>query len=88
MAIGSPPISSQLPIVGDYASWPQPWANWMTAAWQILNAQTESGPTANRPKRNLYVGRRYFDTTLGAQGKPIWIGKDGATWVLADGTAA
>lgn len=86
--INTPPLASQLPVVDDYASWSQPWANWLLQAWQILSAQTESGPTANRPAKNLYVGRRYFDTTLGAHGKPIWVGKDGTTWVLADGTAA
>lgn len=88
MAIGTPPLASQLPVDGDYAAWPQPWANWFLQVFQILSAQTESGPTANRPTKNLYIGRRFFDTTLGAHGKPIWIAKDGITWVLADGTAA
>lgn len=88
MAIGTPPLASQLPVVSEYATWSQPWANWFLQVFQILSAQTESGPTANRPTKNLYIGRRYFDTTLGAQGKPIWIGKNGTTWVLADGTAA
>lgn len=32
-----------------------------------IAAQIESGTTTNRPTQNLYVGRIYFDTTLGKQ---------------------
>jgi hypothetical protein len=39
-----------------------------------------SGPSTNRPNTNLYVGRRYFDTSVG---KPVFW--NGATWVDAQG---
>lgn len=49
----------------------------------IASDVTSSGTTANRPTVNLYVGRVYFDTTLGL---PIWY--SGTQWVDATGTAA
>lgn len=42
-----------------------------------------SGTTAQRPTRGLWVGRVYYDTTLGM---PIWFKNPG--WVKADGSAA
>lgn len=89
-----PALNSNLPVkdmngraVG-YASWTQPWANWATQTFQIVQDVQNSGFTTQRPTANLYIGKPFFDTTLGTKGKPIWLGKDGATWVLADGTAA
>ncbi len=70
------------------ATWGKAWSSWFTQAFQILFAVQQSGTTAQRPTSGLWIGRTYFDTDLGANGKPIWIGKDGATWILADGTAA
>ena len=40
------------------------------------------GTTEERPTTNLYVGLRYFDTTLG---KPIW--RTSSAWVDATGTS-
>lgn len=50
---------------------------------ELVTDLTSSGTTANRPTARLYVGRFYFDETLGL---PIYY--DGAAWVKADGTAA
>lgn len=89
-----PPLNSNVPVYDmqkrllGYATWPQPWGNWLSQTWQIVSDQQNYGATAGRPTTNLYVGKAYFDTTLGTYGKPIWIGKDGATWILADGTTA
>ena len=80
--IGTPPLRDP---AGE--SWSKPWGNWFAQVRLICFAQQESGTTANRPTENLYSGRRYFDTSLGANGKPIWVRDDGAGWVLADGTA-
>lgn len=52
--------------------------------WIVQNSQ--SGTTANRPKVGLYAGRFYFDTSLGANGKPIWVAKDNKTWIDATST--
>ena len=83
-----PPVNSALTVNGGVALWTQPWANWMTQAYRILLAVSQSGTTAQRPTDHNYPGRMYFDTSLGANGKPIWRNKLNTGWVLADGTAA
>lgn len=64
------------------------WRNFFNSVFNVVNALTMSGTTANRPTAMLWPGRMYFDTSLGANGKPIWVNKAGTGWVLADGTAA
>lgn len=59
------------------------WYNWMVSATNALNILRASGTTAKRPVKSLFVGRTYFDTTLG---KPIWY--DGSGWVDATGASA
>jgi hypothetical protein len=60
------------------------WTTFFSNAYQLLNALTLSGTTANRPTKFLFVGRTYFDTSLGAHGKPIWVASVSgvtATWI-------
>lgn len=59
------------------------WRNFFNSVFNICNALTMSGTTANRPTAGLWTGRMYFDTTLG---KPIWFKTAG--WVDATGAAA
>jgi len=62
------------------------WSSWFTAVFNVVFAVTQSGTTAQRPTALLWVGRPYFDTTLG---KPIWYDANGSTgWCLATGVAA
>ena len=49
---------------------PQPWYDWIYQAFRLLFALQQSGTTAQRPTVNLWIGRTYYDTTLG---KPIWV---------------
>jgi hypothetical protein len=49
------------------------WTTFFSNAYQILLGITQSGTTAQRPVKFLYVGRMFFDTSLGARGKPIWV---------------
>jgi len=58
------------------AAWTMFFSN---AVWILLDVQN-SGTTAQRPTKNLYTGKPYFDTTLG---KPIWYKTAG--WVDATG---
>lgn len=67
---------------------PREWANFFTQVFRVCAAVAQSGPTAERPTADLFPGRPYFDTSLGAAGKPIWVNKTATGWVLADGTAA
>ena len=70
----TPPVDSKADAI---------WVRWVSKAGRTLNHLTSSGTTANRPTKGLYVGRTYFDTTLG---QPIWY--DGSGWVDATGTTA
>jgi hypothetical protein len=53
-----------------------PWQRYLARQAALVRGLTESGTTAERPTQELYVGRRYFDTTTGAL-----ITWDGAAWV-------
>jgi hypothetical protein len=61
----------------------------VSATWQLffsnvfgsVTALQQSGTTAQRPTKGLYVGRPYFDTTLGYS-----INYNGTVWVDAAGT--
>ncbi len=45
------------------------WSAWFTQVFQACFAIYQSGTTAQRPTETLWVGRRYYDTTLN---KPIY----------------
>lgn len=81
--IGNVPLNSNLPVDKEKnAVWTKPWGNWLTRAGQILFAASQSGTTAQRPAdtKMLWIGRTYFDTSLGI---PIWW--NGTDWVDATG---
>ena len=58
------------------------WAQFFTRVFVICFAQQQSGTTANRPTTNLYIGRRYFDTTITL---PIYY--TGTGWIDAAGNS-
>lgn len=63
-----------------------PFASWFHKAFVLLFAIQQSGTTASRPTKQMWVGRPYFDTTIN---KPIWaktISGVTVTWVDATGT--
>lgn len=56
------------------------WATFFSNAYQLLYMLTQSGTTANRPVKFLWVGRYFYDTTIN---KPIWVNSVSAgvaTW--------
>ncbi len=62
------------------------WRNFFNAVYFICNSTTTSGTTAQRPTEGLYIGRVYFDTTLGY---PIWLQSIGpVVWCDATGAPA
>ena len=64
------------------------WSSWFGQVFRG-SAFLGAGATADRPAlKDLRPGTYYFDTSLGANGKPIFVRKDGAGWILADGSAA
>lgn len=59
------------------------WAQWTTRINQIANSLQTSGATAERPSTGLWIGRMFFDSTLG---KPVWVKSvKPAVWVDASG---
>lgn len=61
------------------AAWPG-WATFLNQAYVLLSGLTQSGSTVDRPIKGLYVGRPYWDSTIGI---PIWF--NGITWVDSTG---
>ena len=84
--INTPPIDSvdDQDANGALLAPKQGWRNFFNQVFSVCNAVSQSGTTAQRPVSFLYIGRIYFDTTLG---KPIWLESIGpSVWVDATGT--
>ena len=82
-----PRLQSTLTGPHRYAS-PE-WARWFNDVYAQVKQNKEglqtSGTTADRPTSGLWVGRMYFDTTLG---KPVWVKSlSPVTWVDATGAS-
>lgn len=60
-------------------------AEWLTLIWLSANSSTESGTTAQRPTAKLWLGRQFYDTTLGI---PIFVNAvtPSVVWRNAAGT--
>lgn len=80
MVIHSPPTRG---AVDDGESVSRQWRAWFSEVFAVCFAAGQSGTTANRPTEGLWVGRPYFDTTLGY---PIWY--SGTQWIDATGSPA
>ena len=76
--IDSPPTRSAIQDARGQVS--SVWAPWFAKAFSILFATVQSGATADRPAEGLWLGRQYFDTTLGL---PVWW--NGTVWKDAAG---
>lgn len=66
-------ISYDLPSGAPFdenGNWTPAWAQWLSRTHRAVIATQQSGTTADRPDVLLWVGRPYYDTTLG---KPIWL---------------
>ena len=59
------------------------WLVWFQRVHNIVIASQQSGTTAERPNSGLYVGRRFYDTTLN---KPIYFSALPDVWRDAQGT--
>jgi len=78
--INNPPVGL---IADDQGNVSQPWLQFFSGLGNIAQAITLSGTTAKRPVEYLWVGRPFFDTTLG---KPIWFKSfNPNVWVDATG---
>lgn len=78
-------VPNALPMLSMKGTPSPSWAQWTTLVHQTVTAQRMSGETADRPTKGLWIGRTYFDTTLG---KPVWVQSvRPAVWVDATGAA-
>lgn len=60
------------------------WQEYFTNVFNAIQAMQQSGTTAQRPVRGLWVGRMFFDTTLGY---PIYLkSANPSVWVDGSGT--
>lgn len=61
------------------------WISWLKKLTLYSGAINDSGTTGQRPTSNLWVGRPYFDTTLGyiihikSVSPAVWVNGAGAT---------
>lgn len=80
-------IPANNPVVDETRYSTVPWGN-LFSRWQtLISASQQSGVTADRPTKALWIGRRYFDTTLG---KPVFVKavKPAIVWVDGVGTVS
>lgn len=76
-------LPSNDPLVDDKGMAFRTWAQWISWVHQTVSAMRQSGPTADRPTKVLWIGRQYFDTDLGI---PVWVQSVRPTvWVDATG---
>lgn len=57
---------------------------WFALVGETVRSLRQSGATADRPAKALWIGRQFFDTTLG---HPVWVQSvNPAVWVDGTGT--
>jgi hypothetical protein len=61
------------------------WMAWFNSIQFWLFPIGQFGTTANRPTTSLYIGRRYYDTTLGY---PVWVHQITPTIIWHNGAGA
>lgn len=61
------------------------WIQWLDSVWLYVSPIGQSGTTAKRPVKQLFIGRPYFDTTLGYSinvktvSPAVWVNGAGST---------
>ena len=82
--INQPPING--PLVNDKGFALNSLVQWAGQVYRLCFDVQNSGTTAQRPTTALYVGKPYFDVTLGI---PVWwVGPLATDWCDATGAPA
>ena len=77
---------SNTPVVDANGAATAPWANVFNRWHTIIVSAQQSGATADRPVSILWIGRRFFDTTLG---KPVYLkSANPSVWVDGSGVVS
>lgn len=62
-----------------------PWGQWVNRTHAAALSVQQSGPTAERPTQRLWLGRFFYDLTLG---KPVWVHQVKPTVIWHDASGA
>jgi hypothetical protein len=85
--INTPPAGTAMKVQEDrggmFVPFERDMVSWFTQVFNICFAVSQSGTTAQRPVKNLWPGRTYYDTTLAI---PVWYDATAGLWVDATGT--
>lgn len=73
-------LPSNTSVISEDGQTNRQWLQWLDRIHVICAAEQQSGTTADRPAKRLWVGRRYFDTTINA---PVFW--DGSAWQSGGG---
>src|SRR3990172_8507667 len=61
MKVGTPPFQENISLNGKVSPG---WTEYISNEHRILSAEVESGTTAQRPTKNLWLRRSFYDETL------------------------
>lgn len=77
-------LPSNTAVISDDGQTNRQWLQWFDRVHSVASAQQQAGPTAARPTSRLWIGRQFFDTTLGL---PVYVKSvNPAVWVDGAGT--
>jgi hypothetical protein len=83
MASNNFDLPDNVPVIDQGGNTALAWAQWFARVQRIVSSAQSSGVTADRPVKGLWIGRTYFDSTIGM---PIWVlSVNPAVWVNAAG---
>jgi hypothetical protein len=79
-------IPINVPITDNRGYQTPVWQAWFNSIYTFCVGNGQSGTTAARPTYGLFIGRQYFDTTLGYM---VWVKaiSPAVVWVNGAGTA-
>jgi len=76
--MNAPP--NQMPVQDKNGQIENNWQIYFSDVYRAITATQSSGTTAKRPNKGLFIGRQFFDTSLGI---PIYY--NGTDWVNSVG---
>jgi hypothetical protein len=62
---GLSPLPINVPVVDKQGLQTPVWQAWFNSIYTWCQGMGQSGTTGSRPTKGLFIGRQYFDTTLG-----------------------
>jgi hypothetical protein len=85
MSGGLQPLPTDPKVVKETGEWTPTYQGWVAGVQRWLSPIGQFGTTAQRPTRSLYIGQRYYDTTLGY---PVWVHQVSPSIIWHNGAGA